>query len=141
VQLGYQLCVNDYTHLLVMAQMIRYLRPGCADSWPVHDVYLFTDASHHTGVAICDHDFIRAIDRIPSDPDGWQGFLLHYHCCDDPWDDAPWEIVDLAMFINHLEIGTRALVAETGNEPELSMLLGFLRDAHAAGARIFVKRE
>jgi hypothetical protein len=118
--------------------MIQDLSGGCANAYPVHDVYIFADSARQSGVIICDHDFVAVIDSVPSASDGWHGFLLDYHCGSEPWKDSPWEVRNLAEFIEQFEAGL-ASAPESVDKSKITKLLNFLRQAHKEGEKVFLE--
>jgi hypothetical protein len=118
--------------------MIEDLSVGCADSYPVHNAYIFAESSHQDGMVVCDHDFEGAVGAVESESDGWRGFLLVYHCGDEPWKDARWELEDLGEFIQQVELGARS-APKYCDKAKITKLLDFLRQAHKNGQKIFLE--
>ncbi len=60
--------------------MIHDISKGCADRYPVHNTYRFTDTETGYAIVICDPDFEIVIEKNKAPESGWKGFLLRYHC-------------------------------------------------------------
>jgi len=118
--------------------MIRDLSAGCANWYPVHDVYIFADSPRRNGVIICDHDFAGVIEAVPSGSDGWRGFLRDYHCGNEPWKEARWEIGDLGELIGQLEAGVPS-APEHVARGKIAELINFLGQARQDGEKVFLE--
>lgn len=121
--------------------MLNDLALNCADAWPVHDRYVFGDARLLNGVAICDHDFDALAGAAPPGPRGWEGFFELYHLDRQPWAYAPWAIVDLATFVDRLDIAAPALDVGPESLARIDVLMTYLKAKRAAGEAVYMQRR
>ncbi|WMS88801.1 hypothetical protein [Pleionea litopenaei] len=111
---------------------------GCADSYPVHDVYTFSDDIER--IRVCDHDFEPAIDVHEPAKDGWHGFCLMYHC-NLEWCDTEFKIEDLDELIVLLETGAEKAQPSYFDRENCYSLIVFLKEAKSKNRSVSVLKE
>lgn len=106
---------------------MKNLSKGCADSYPLHSVYIFLNTTNNESIAICDHDFEPAIEVHPPGNDGWEGFCLLYQC-DEPWVDKEYVVENNDELLHLLSSGISQVLFDYFNKENCSKLIEFIRD-------------